>query len=207
MDSATRELLQTIQPGGVILDRANIQTAEQTAELTAAIRAVTSVPPLIAMDQEGGRVDRLREILPPMPSADLLTDVSMPAMPADSTLSQMPDVAGTSGVTPSSVLPVTGMTGMTGTTGATGTSPASVTATPQPSLGSVAKPALPVQSTPSAIPGPVTPGAVPSLGTVPKAGQLPGTPVRKPGGGLKVERIARPDGTIITIIKDSGKQR
>src|SRR5262249_33776797 len=31
-----------------------------------------SVPPFIAVDQEGGRVDRLKNILAPMPSADLL---------------------------------------------------------------------------------------------------------------------------------------
>ena len=72
IDGATHELLQTIQPGGVILDRANIESAEQVTELTNQIRAITSVPPLIAVDQEGGRVDRLREILAPMPSADML---------------------------------------------------------------------------------------------------------------------------------------
>lgn len=72
MDGATRELLQTIQPGGVILEGVNIQTAEQVADLTAQVRAVCSVPPLVTVDQEGGRVDRLREVLAPMPSADLL---------------------------------------------------------------------------------------------------------------------------------------
>lgn len=72
LDGVTRELLQTIQPGGVILDRANLESAEQVAALTAQIHALSPVPPLITIDQEGGRVDRLKEVLAPMPSADLL---------------------------------------------------------------------------------------------------------------------------------------
>ncbi|MBI3651749.1 MAG: glycosyl hydrolase [Acidobacteria bacterium] len=72
VDHATRELLEQIQPGGVLLDKANIESAEQVVALTTEIRAILKVPPLLAVDQEGGRVDRLRDILSPMPSADLL---------------------------------------------------------------------------------------------------------------------------------------
>src|SRR5690349_20544337 len=72
VDDATRELLTTIQPGGVLLDRANIESAEQLVELTSQIRATLAVPPFVAIDQEGGRVDRLKTIISPMPSADLL---------------------------------------------------------------------------------------------------------------------------------------
>ena len=72
LDLMTRGLLETIQPGGVLLMGHNIESAQQVAELTASIRSLLQVPPLVAVDQEGGRVDRLKNILSPMPSADLL---------------------------------------------------------------------------------------------------------------------------------------
>jgi beta-N-acetylhexosaminidase len=72
IDQASRELLEQIQPGGVLLEKANIETAGQVLELTNQIRSIVKVPPLIAVDQEGGRVDRLKEIFAPMPSAQML---------------------------------------------------------------------------------------------------------------------------------------
>ncbi|HKG20875.1 MAG TPA: beta-N-acetylhexosaminidase [Blastocatellia bacterium] len=72
VDSATRELLKTIEPGGVLLSAQNIESAHQVVELTSTIRSILKVPPLIAVDQEGGRVDRLKNIYSQMPSADLL---------------------------------------------------------------------------------------------------------------------------------------
>lgn len=56
--------------GGVILFRRNVKTARQVRELTDSIRhAAPGGPPLVSIDQEGGRVARLRGIatdLPPM---------------------------------------------------------------------------------------------------------------------------------------------
>jgi beta-N-acetylhexosaminidase len=72
LDLVTRSLLQDIQPGGVLLNSQNIESAAQVVELTSAIRSLIDVPPIIAIDQEGGRVDRLKQIYSPMPSADLL---------------------------------------------------------------------------------------------------------------------------------------
>ncbi len=72
LDAETRELLETIQPGGVLLSKRNIENAQQVSRLNAAIRSALRVTPIIAVDQEGGRVDRLKEIFSPMPSADLL---------------------------------------------------------------------------------------------------------------------------------------
>lgn len=69
VDAETRDLLAEVQPGGVVLFARNIESPKQVAELTAAIRAHLKVPPLISIDQEGGPVDRLKGICPPMPSA------------------------------------------------------------------------------------------------------------------------------------------
>ena len=72
LDLMTRGVLESIQPGGVLLNTQNLESPNQVAELTSAIRSVLEVPPIIAVDQEGGRVDRLKTIFSPMPSADLL---------------------------------------------------------------------------------------------------------------------------------------
>jgi beta-N-acetylhexosaminidase len=72
VDLETRGLLDNIQPGGVLLSGRNIESATQVVELTSSIRSLLKVPPMIAVDQEGGRVDRLKAIYSPMPSGDLL---------------------------------------------------------------------------------------------------------------------------------------
>ena len=60
--------LQDIQPGGVILFGRNIESQQQLADLISEIYDVLNNP-LIAIDQEGGRVARLREIGVEPPSA------------------------------------------------------------------------------------------------------------------------------------------
>lgn len=69
LDNETRELIEEVQPGGIILFGRNVETPHQVRELIDGARAMLSVPPLCGIDQEGGLVDRLRNIFPPMPSA------------------------------------------------------------------------------------------------------------------------------------------
>ncbi|MBX7221122.1 MAG: beta-N-acetylhexosaminidase [Blastocatellia bacterium] len=69
IDPETQQLLKTVQPGGVILFARNLESPQQMAELTTDIRRFVKITPLIGIDQEGGRVDRLRTITEPMPSA------------------------------------------------------------------------------------------------------------------------------------------
>jgi beta-N-acetylhexosaminidase len=67
------EVLELIRRGvgGVILFSRNVESAEQVAELTAALKRAAGRPLLVSIDQEGGRVARLRAPqgfteLPPM---------------------------------------------------------------------------------------------------------------------------------------------
>ncbi len=69
LDAEAQQLIKSTQPGGVILFARNLESPQQTAELTADIRRFSRVMPLISIDQEGGRVDRLRHLAGPMPSA------------------------------------------------------------------------------------------------------------------------------------------
>src|SRR5882672_9118189 len=69
LDDEARELIDEIKPGGIILFGRNIEAPEQVRTLLDGARAMLPVQPLCGVDQEGGLVDRLREIFPSMPSA------------------------------------------------------------------------------------------------------------------------------------------
>jgi beta-N-acetylhexosaminidase len=69
LSPADRELLREPAVGGVILFARNFESFAQVTDLVADIRALRSPPLLVAVDHEGGRVQRFREdftIMPPM---------------------------------------------------------------------------------------------------------------------------------------------
>jgi beta-N-acetylhexosaminidase len=65
-------LIRHVRPGGLILFGRNIETAKQVRALTDALYRALPVPPFIALDQEGGRVNRLRPIIGQTPSSQWL---------------------------------------------------------------------------------------------------------------------------------------
>jgi beta-N-acetylhexosaminidase len=69
INTETKQILKEIAPGGICLFTRNIRSSEQTGKFLNEIREVLPVEPLLSIDQEGGLVDRLRRILPPMPAA------------------------------------------------------------------------------------------------------------------------------------------
>ncbi len=69
IDQAARELIEEIKPGGIILFGRNVESPQQVRKLLDDARALIPSPVLCGVDQEGGLVDRMREIFPPMPSA------------------------------------------------------------------------------------------------------------------------------------------
>jgi beta-N-acetylhexosaminidase len=74
LNRRSRALLNEVQPGGVVLFGRNVESAAQVALLTAQIRDAVDHEVLIGVDQEGGLVDRFRDICEPMPSAKALRD-------------------------------------------------------------------------------------------------------------------------------------
>src|SRR5438067_9696966 len=68
------KLLRRVQPGGFILFGRNIKTPEQLRKLVDDLRTLSLVEPIITIDQEGGRVSRLRLIGNEPPSAQQLRD-------------------------------------------------------------------------------------------------------------------------------------
>jgi beta-N-acetylhexosaminidase len=78
IDEPTGKLLETIQPGGICLFSRNIKTAAQTRKLLDDTRKILPVEPFLALDQEGGLVDRLRRIIAPMPSIKTIAEKGNP---------------------------------------------------------------------------------------------------------------------------------
>ena len=61
MNVDLERILTKYNPGGFILFKSNISDFEQTSKLLSEIKATNSIPTMISVDQEGGRVQRLDE--------------------------------------------------------------------------------------------------------------------------------------------------
>jgi beta-N-acetylhexosaminidase len=65
-----RRILGDTSPYAIVLFGRNIESAAQLRALVSDIKASSHRPPVIMIDQEGGRVDRLRQLVPGLPSAE-----------------------------------------------------------------------------------------------------------------------------------------
>ena len=75
-----RRILADATPYAVVLFGRNIGTAEELRELVREVKSLAPHrPPLFMIDEEGGRVDRLRNILPGLPSAETFGEGERPA--------------------------------------------------------------------------------------------------------------------------------
>src|SRR5882762_9640501 len=74
LDAETGKLFRRVQPGGFILFARNIESAAQLRKLIDDLRDLSEIEPIITVDQEGGRVSRLRLIGSEPPNAQQLRD-------------------------------------------------------------------------------------------------------------------------------------
>lgn len=63
-----RTMLDAFRPGGIILFQRNLEHIEQAQALLSETQNASSTPMFLCVDLEGGTVDRLRDVVAPMPS-------------------------------------------------------------------------------------------------------------------------------------------
>lgn len=74
LDGKTATLFRKVKPGAFILFGRNIESAPQLRKLIDDLRDLSEIEPIITIDQEGGRVSRLRLIGSEPPNAQQLRD-------------------------------------------------------------------------------------------------------------------------------------
>lgn len=74
LDPETARLFRRVQPGAYILFGRNLESATQLRKLIDDLRDLSDIEPIITIDQEGGRVSRLRLIGEEPPNAQQLRD-------------------------------------------------------------------------------------------------------------------------------------
>src|SRR2546428_8572693 len=74
LEAATARLFRKVQPGVLILFSRNSESAPQLRTLIDDLRDLSEVEPIITVDQEGGRVSRVRLIGSEPPNAQQLRD-------------------------------------------------------------------------------------------------------------------------------------
>lgn len=74
VDGKTARLFRKVKPGAFILFGRNIESAPQLRKLIDDLRDLSEIEPIITVDQEGGRVSRLRSIGSEPPNAQQLRD-------------------------------------------------------------------------------------------------------------------------------------
>ena len=74
LDAETASLFRRVQPGAYILFGRNLASATQLRKLIDDLRDLSDIEPIITIDQEGGRVSRLRRIGNEPPNAQQLRE-------------------------------------------------------------------------------------------------------------------------------------
>ncbi|MBX9743535.1 MAG: glycosyl hydrolase [Chthoniobacterales bacterium] len=80
IDGAFIEFIKRVQPGAFILFGRNIQTPEQLRHLIDTLRQHSKIEPIITIDQEGGRVSRLKLLGNEPPNARQLRESGNPEL-------------------------------------------------------------------------------------------------------------------------------
>ncbi len=65
-----RRIISETSPYAVILFGRNVADPKQIRELVREVKSIARRPPIFTIDEEGGRVDRLRQLIPGFPSAE-----------------------------------------------------------------------------------------------------------------------------------------
>lgn len=69
-----RRIIRETTPYAIVLFGRNIESAAQLRGLIREVKSLAARPPLFMIDQEGGRVDRLRHLVPGLPSAEAFAE-------------------------------------------------------------------------------------------------------------------------------------
>src|ERR1700720_3046677 len=80
LDGKTARLFRKVKPGAFILFGRNIENAPQLRKLIDDLRNLSQIEPIITIDQEGGRVSRLKLIGNEPPNAEQLRKRGDPAL-------------------------------------------------------------------------------------------------------------------------------
>lgn len=80
LDAETARRFKALQPGGFILFGRNIKSPEQLRKLIDDLRDLSDIEPVVTIDQEGGRVSRLRLIGSEPPNAQQLREKGDPGL-------------------------------------------------------------------------------------------------------------------------------
>jgi len=78
-----RSIIRDTPPYGIVLFGRNVGDAIQLRDLIAEIKQIAPVPPLFMIDEEGGRVDRLRNLIKGLPSVESFGEGDDAAMLAE----------------------------------------------------------------------------------------------------------------------------
>lgn len=68
-DPETQRIFESFLPGGIILFQRNVESLEQVRRLNSDLQKQAEIPLLVAIDQEGGTVERLHELIGNIPPA------------------------------------------------------------------------------------------------------------------------------------------